>query len=101
MLSEQIAALVQYGISSGLLPECEKIYTTNLLLDLFGEEAYQIIDHVEYIGKLHEIEDYFVVEKQYVIPLLTQNSVVLVQDGIEGLWLTVGGSPIVYNISVK
>ena len=52
-------------------------------------------------AKLHEIEDYFVEEKQYVIPLLTQNSVVLVQDGIEGLWLTVGGSPIVYNISVK
>ena len=45
--------------------------------------------------------DYFIEEKQYVIPLLTQNSVVLVQDGIEGLWLTVGGSPIVYNISVK
>ena len=65
------------------------------------EEAYQIIDHDEYIAKLHEIEDYFVEEKQYVIPLLTQNSVVLVQDGIEGLWLTVGGSPIVYNISVK
>ena len=40
MLSEQIAALVQYGISSGLLPECEKIYTTNLLLDLFGEDEY-------------------------------------------------------------
>ena len=40
MLSEQIAALVQYGISPGLLPECEKIYTTNLLLDLFGEDEY-------------------------------------------------------------
>ena len=40
MLSEQIAALVQYGISSGLLPECEKIYTTNLLLDLFREDEY-------------------------------------------------------------
>ena len=40
MLSEQIAALVQYGISSGLLPECEKIYTTNVLLDLFGEDEY-------------------------------------------------------------
>ena len=40
MLSGQIAALVQYGISSGLLPECEKIYTTNLLLDLFGEDEY-------------------------------------------------------------
>ena len=26
MLSEQIAALVQYGINTGLTPECERIY---------------------------------------------------------------------------
>ena len=78
---------------------CQAI--TDPVLDQMVEEAYKITDHDEYIAKLHEIEDYFVEEKQYVIPLLTQNSVVLVQDGIEGLWLTVGGSPIVYNISVK
>ena len=78
---------------------CQAI--TDPVLDQMVEEAYQITDHDEYIAKLHEIEDYFGEEKQYVIPLLTQNSVVLVQDGIEGLWLTVGGSPIVYNISVK
>ena len=78
---------------------CQAI--TDPVLDQMVEEAYQITDHDEYIAKLHEIEDYFVEEKQYVIPLLTQKSVVLVQDGIEGLWLTVGGSPIVYNISVK
>ena len=78
---------------------CQAI--TDPVLDQMVEEAYLITDHDEYIAKLHEIEDYFVEEKQYVIPLLTQNSVVLVQDGIEGLWLTVGGSPIVYNISVK
>lgn len=41
MLSNQIAALVQYGISTGLVPECEKIYTTNLLLDLFHEDDYE------------------------------------------------------------
>lgn len=41
MLSEQIAALVQYGIRTGLVPECEKIYTTNLLLDLFHEDDYE------------------------------------------------------------
>lgn len=78
---------------------CQAI--TDPVLDQMVEEAYKITDHDEYIAKLHEIEDYFVEEKQYVIPLLTQNSVVLVQDGIEGMWLTVGGSPIVYNISVK
>ena len=41
MLSEQIAALVQYGIDTGLTPECEKIYTTNLLLDVFHEDDYE------------------------------------------------------------
>lgn len=41
MLSEQIAALVRYGIDTGLMPECEKIYTTNLLLDLFHEDDYE------------------------------------------------------------
>lgn len=46
MLSEQIAALVRYGISAGLVPECEKIYTTNLLLDLFHEDDYEEPDSV-------------------------------------------------------
>lgn len=30
MLSKGIAKLVQYGVESGLVPECEKNYTTNL-----------------------------------------------------------------------
>ncbi len=34
-LYESIAALVQYGIDTGLTPACERIYTTNLLLDHF------------------------------------------------------------------
>lgn len=78
---------------------CQAI--TDPVLDQMVEEAYLITDHDEYIAKLHEIEDYFVEEKQYVIPLLTQNSVVLVQDGIEGMWLTVTGSPMIYGITVK
>ena len=41
MLSEKIAALVKYGIDTGLTPACEKIYTTNLLLDLFHEDDYE------------------------------------------------------------
>lgn len=40
MLSEKIAALVEYGIRTGLTPECERIYTTNLLLDLLKEDEY-------------------------------------------------------------
>lgn len=46
MLSEQIAALVQYGIDTGLTPSCEKIYTTNLLLDLFHEDDYEEPDSI-------------------------------------------------------
>ena len=40
MLSESIAKLVQYGIECGLTPECERTYTTNLLLEVFGEDEY-------------------------------------------------------------
>ena len=40
-LSELIAALVAYGIDTGLTPACEKIYTTNLLLDVFHEDDYE------------------------------------------------------------
>ena len=38
MLSNSIAKLVQYGIESGLTPECERSYTINLLLDVFHED---------------------------------------------------------------
>ncbi len=41
MLYENIARLVQYGISTGLLPECERIYATNLLLEVFGEDNFE------------------------------------------------------------
>lgn len=40
MLSKNIKKLVQYGIETGLTPECERIYTTNLLLEVFGEDEY-------------------------------------------------------------
>ena len=41
MLSESIAKLVQYGITTGLTPECERNYTTNLRLDVFHEDDYE------------------------------------------------------------
>lgn len=40
-LSESIAALVNYGVETDLTPACEKIYTTNLLLDIFHEDDYE------------------------------------------------------------
>ena len=40
MFFENIKKLVQYGIDTGLMPECERIYATNLLLELFHEDNY-------------------------------------------------------------
>ena len=44
MFFGNIKKLVQYGIDTGLIPECERIYTTNLLLDLFKEDNYEDVD---------------------------------------------------------
>ena len=41
MLYEAIKKLVQYGISTGLTPESERIYTTNLLLDVMKEDDFE------------------------------------------------------------
>ena len=41
MLYEAIKKLVQYGINTGLTPESEEIYTTNLLLDVMKEDSYE------------------------------------------------------------
>ena len=43
MFFQNIKKLVQYGIDTGLTPECERIYTTNLLLDVFQEDNYEDI----------------------------------------------------------
>ena len=40
MLNRGIARLVSYGVRTGLIPEEERIYTTNLLLDVFHETEY-------------------------------------------------------------
>lgn len=40
-LYENIKKLVQYGIDTGITPECERIYTTNLILELFHEDNYE------------------------------------------------------------
>ena len=44
MFFQNIKKLVQYGIDTGLTPACERIYTTNLLLDLFHEDNYEDTD---------------------------------------------------------
>ena len=44
MLSESIKKLVEYGVQSGLMPECERKYATNLLLECFKEDEYEDVD---------------------------------------------------------
>ena len=44
MLSKNIKKLVQYGINTGLLPECERTYAANLLLEAFHEDDYEDTD---------------------------------------------------------
>ena len=41
MLNKNIRDLVAYGMKTGLVPACEKNYTSNLLLDLFHEDEYE------------------------------------------------------------
>jgi len=40
MFYKNIGKLVQYGIDTRLTPECERIYTINLLLDVFREDNF-------------------------------------------------------------
>ena len=40
MIQENIRELVQYGLLTGLVEKEDEIYTTNKLLELFGEEEY-------------------------------------------------------------
>ena len=44
MLFEHIEKLVQYGVDTGLIPECERIYTRNLLLELMKEDSWEDVD---------------------------------------------------------
>lgn len=44
MFFANVKKLVQYGIDTGLMPECERIYATNLLLDVFQEDNYEDFD---------------------------------------------------------
>ena len=55
MLSGAIKRLVAYGLETGLIPEDEKIYTTNLLLDVFHEEEFDETDPMPETDELEEI----------------------------------------------
>ncbi|MDD7267660.1 MAG: UDP-glucose--hexose-1-phosphate uridylyltransferase [Lachnospiraceae bacterium] len=44
-ISEQIGQLIAYGIRTGLLPEAERYYATNLLLDIMDESAFLRVEN--------------------------------------------------------
>lgn len=54
VIDKNIKRLVQYGIDNNLIPECERIYSTNMLLEVFGKEDFSDPD-VEYNLTLDEI----------------------------------------------
>lgn len=56
MLYENIKKLVEYGIQTGLTPEAERIYTTNLLLEIFHEDNYEDIE-VDTSSVTEELEE--------------------------------------------
>ncbi len=44
MLSTSVKKLVEYGIRNGLVAECERIYTTNQVLEAMKEDEYEDAD---------------------------------------------------------
>ena len=76
MLSESIAKLVQYGITTGLTPECERNYTTNLLLDVFKEDEY--VELLLIGNRNFEIDKYTIlkyIDNQRIIKIKDQTEI--------------------------
>ncbi|MGL5259393.1 MAG: UDP-glucose--hexose-1-phosphate uridylyltransferase [Lachnospiraceae bacterium] len=55
MFYKNIGKLVDYGIHTGLMPECERVYATNLLLELFGEQEYEMVEPEDSCDELESI----------------------------------------------
>lgn len=55
MLDFYIKQLVDYGVSSGLIPENERVYSTNLLLEIYGKDNFSDLDISETSLPLDEI----------------------------------------------
>ena len=39
-----IGELVEYGIKTELIPECERLYSANLLIDMYKEDSYEEVE---------------------------------------------------------
>ena len=82
MIQTEIRKLVQYGLLTGLVPEEDKIYTTNRLLEIFALEELQDLDEdalaeVENTG-VEDLEAILsaMLDYAYEAGLMEENSVV-------------------------
>ena len=60
-------------------------------LDEMIDDAYNTVDHTEYLNKLHDIETYMLEDQCFLIPLFVQEPVKLVQTNVKGIWANRGG----------
>ena len=62
MVDTYIAKLVQYGVESGLIPEEERIYTTNQILEVLEKDEYEepaeTFSRIDLADTLEHILDY-------------------------------------------
>lgn len=81
MIQENIRELVQYGLLTGLVEKEDEIYTTNRLLELFGEEDYPF----EFGEKIERTEEEAVKRLPELLTEMMDEAVkkgILQEDGI-------------------
>ncbi|MDF2586225.1 MAG: UTP-hexose-phosphate uridylyltransferase [Anaerocolumna sp.] len=75
MINQYITALVEYGLTTELIKQQDKIYTTNSLLELFQMEEY---DETDKCDKALDLEDILngMLDYAYEQGILKENSIV-------------------------
>ena len=81
------------------IPGCGSIMDATY--DKLVADAYNITDPTEYAKQLHAIEDYMVGEMSYIIPLFTQEPVIMVNENIAGMWTAPSGTLCFYSMTNK
>lgn len=79
MIHTYIKQLVEYGIDNGLLEPCDRIYTTNILLDMLKMDAYEEPGEIKKIETPSDLEETLKGILDYALEkhIIEQDSVVL------------------------
>lgn len=79
MIHTYIKQLVEYGIDNGLLEPCDRIYTTNILLDMLKMDAYEDPGEVKKIETPSDLEETLKGVLDYALEknIIEEDSVVL------------------------